>query len=453
MKNAKNIIVGFGKGGKTLAFKLASAGESVILIEQSELMYGGTCINVGCIPSKLLYTLSDAGAGSVQGPEQYRNAVLTKKSRISTLRDMNLNKVANLPEATVLTGRAHFEDDHTITVTYTNGLSEQVTGERIFINTGATPTMPNTPGLAESRYVVKTDDLMDQENLPENLVIIGGGYIAAEFATTYAQFGSKVTMVIRNPKFMSFMEEEAAAAIREGLEEAGVEIRLATTVTSVVDHEADAALTLQGPEGEETIMADTILVATGRHANIDGLGLENTHVETNELGVIVDAKLRTAAPNVWALGDVRGGAQHTYISLDDSRIVLNQLRGDGHETLAQQDVTPSVVFTNPPMATIGLNQNEADRTGVAYRVGKIAVKSLPKSHIAGNTRGYMKALVGPDDQILGATLYAVESNEMINIISMAMHNKLPYQVIRDQIFAHPTMSEGLNDLFEAIPEL
>jgi pyruvate/2-oxoglutarate dehydrogenase complex dihydrolipoamide dehydrogenase (E3) component len=332
-------------------------------------------------------------------------------------------------------------------------MTEQVTGERIFINTGATPTLPNTPGLAGSRFMVETDALMDQERLPEQLLIIGGGYIAAEFATTYAQFGAKVTMAIRNPRFMPFMDREAADAIYDALTDAGVDIRLGTTVTKVLDETTNATVTLVDENGETTLKADTILVATGRHANIAGLGLENTHVEVNDQGVVVDDFLRTAAPNVWALGDVRGGAQHTYISLDDSRIVLNQLRGDGHETLAQQAVTPSVVFTNPPMATIGLTQEDADRDGIAYRVGKIAVKSLPKSHIAGNTRGYMKTLVGNDDQILGATLFAVESNEMINLISMAMHNQLPYQVIRDQIFAHPTMSEGLNDLFEAIPDL
>jgi Pyruvate/2-oxoglutarate dehydrogenase complex, dihydrolipoamide dehydrogenase (E3) component, and related enzymes len=167
---------------------------------------------------------------------------------------------------------------------------------------------------------------------------------------------------------------------------------------------------------------------------------------------LVDDQLRTAAPNVWALGDVRGGAQHTYISLDDSRIIMNQLRGDGRATLAQQAVTPSVVFTNPPMATIGLNQEEADAQGIHYRMSKMAVAALPKTYIAGNTRGYMKALVDDNDHIIGATLFAIEAHEMINLISMAMHNNLPYQTIRDQIFAHPTMSEGLNDLFEGIPE-
>ena len=451
MREAKNVFVGFGKAGKTLAFKLASAGESVILIEQSELMYGGTCINVGCIPSKLLYTLSDAGAGE-PGLEKYRNAVLTKKSRIGTLRGKNLHKVADLEYATVLTGQAHFEDDHTITVTYQNGLREEVRGERIFINTGATPSVPDTPGLATSRYVVKTDALMDQEVLPKELVIIGGGYIAAEFATTYAQFGAHVTMLIRNPNFMSFMEREAAAAIHESLTDLGVDIRLHATVTEVTDGDIAATLTVNQDGQVPSVTADTILIATGRHANIDGLGLENTHVLTNERGILVDDQLRTAAPNVWALGDVRGGAQHTYISLDDSRIIMNQLRGDGHATLAQQAVTPSVVFTNPPMATIGLNQEEADAQGIHYRMSKMAVAALPKTYIAGNTRGYMKALVDDNDHIIGATLFAIEAHEMINLISMAMHNNLPYQTIRDQIFAHPTMSEGLNDLFEGIPE-
>ena len=293
---------------------------------------------------------------------------------------------------------------------------------------------------------------MDQEVLPKELVIIGGGYIAAEFATTYAQFGAHVTMLIRNPTFMSFMEREAAAAIHESLTDLGVDIRLHATVTEVTDGDIAATLTVNQDGQVTSVTADTILIATGRHANIDGLGLENTHVLTNERGILVDDQLRTAAPNVWALGDVRGGAQHTYISLDDSRIIMNQLRGDGRATLAQQAVTPSVVFTNPPMATIGLNQEEADAQGIHYRMSKMAVAALPKTYIAGNTRGYMKALVDDNDHIIGATLFAIEAHEMINLISMAMHNNLPYQTIRDQIFAHPTMSEGLNDLFEGIPE-
>jgi pyruvate/2-oxoglutarate dehydrogenase complex dihydrolipoamide dehydrogenase (E3) component len=434
MKSATNVIIGFGKAGKTLAFKFAQKGETVILIEENEWNYGGTCINIGCIPSKFLYTRAE-------WMMPYKQAVLDKKATIEGLRVKNFHKVAEQGQATVLNGKAHFLNEKTLEVVYANGDSEQVTGDRIFINTGATPVIPDIPGVNQS-HVMTTEDIMNLEVLPKHLVIIGGGYIALEFATTYAGFGSRVHMLVRGATFAPQLDRQAEQAVQEALEAADVTIHLNTQVIEIL---GDHVVLNDGTE----LAADGVLLATGRRPNVDGLNLEAAGVETDAHGAIkVDQQLRTNVANIWALGDVHGGPQHTYLSLDDSRIIWSQLFGNGQKTLAEQALVPSVIFTNPPLATIGLNEETAKAQGVAYRVGQIPVAGLPKAHILGNTRGYMKALVGDDDQILGATLFSVEAHEIINIVATAMQNKLPYQVIRDQIFSHPTMAEGLNDVFD-----
>ncbi len=447
MKEAKNVIVGFGKAGKTLAFKLAAKGESVILLEKSDQMYGGTCINVGCIPSKFLYTLSR----SATDRSDYQRAVLKKDATIGKLRQANYRKVADLPTATVITGAAQFVDNHTLTIQMKDGTTETVKGERIFINTGAKPVWPGIIGLKDSAFVYTTDTLMAKETLPEHLVIIGGGYIAVEFATTYAQFGAKVTLLVRDDRLLPQVESEAVTAVTESLTDLGVEIRYQTQVVEMTDEGDHTVLSLvANDEPIAPLTADAVLIATGRRPNIANLGLENTDIAVENGAVVVDDHLRTTVDNVWAVGDVRGGAQFTYISLDDSRIVWQQLFGDGKATLAQQDLVPHVLFTNPPLATIGLTEAQAEAKNIAYRVAKLPVASLPKTHIEGNTRGYLKVLVGEDDLILGATFFAVEAQELINVISLAMHHKLPYQALRDQIYSHPSMMEGFNDLFGLI---
>ncbi|MFD1318620.1 FAD-dependent oxidoreductase [Loigolactobacillus zhaoyuanensis] len=449
MREAKNVFIGFGKAAKTLAFKLAKAGESVIMIEGSDQMYGGTCINIACIPSKLLYTLSmEPVVGTKQ--RNYHQAILNKRGLIGSLRTKNLHKIADLPAVAVLTGWAKFTDDHTLMVSYANGTSEQVRGERIFINTGAKAITPTIPGLSDSKFMVTSTEMLDQAHLPKQLVIIGGGYIGLEFATTYAQFGAQVTVLDKQKQFMSRDEREVAQAVHAQFDQAGIQVVQDVAVTQVTDAGPHAVINASVAGKPATFTADMILVATGRAANIKNLGLENTTIKTTARGIAVDDHLRTSAENVWAMGDVRGGAQFTYISLDDYRIVYDQLLGEGKRSLQEQEVVPHTVFLNPPLSTIGLNEEQVKAQGINYRVAKIPAAAMPKAHILGNSAGYLKALVGAENQILGATLFCVEAYEVINLISLAMHQHLPYQVLRDQIFAHPTMSEALNDLFETL---
>ncbi|GKT04648.1 FAD-dependent oxidoreductase [Furfurilactobacillus entadae] len=451
MRSAENVFIGFGKAAKTLAFKMAQRGESVIVIEANDRMYGGTCINVACIPSKLLYELSGR---LILGGEatNYHQAIMQKRSVIGQLRYSNFHKLADLPPVTILNGSATFIDTHTVHVTYNNGTEEDIAGQRIFINTGSKQVMPDIDGI-DSHFVTTSETLMEQDRLPKELVIIGGGYIALEFATTYSEFGSKVTILDRNHQFMPHDEPEFSDEIRADFNDRGITIISDATVNQIIDEQDRAAIYVSVAGEKRVIYADTILAATGRHANIDQLNLPAAGVKTNERGVIVDDHLHTNVRHIWALGDVRGGAQFTYISLDDHRIVLDELYGGGEKSLQEQKLVPHVLFVKPAYATIGLDEPTAKAQGIHYRVARFQVKGSPKAHILGNARGTYKALVDDSDYIIGATLYAVASYEVINILSMAMHNHIKYQQVRDQIYAHPTMSEALNDLFDTVAPL
>lgn len=449
MIKAKNVYIGFGKAAKTLAFRQAQRGESVVVIEESDQMYGGTCINIACIPSKLLYELSDKPqVGGLK--DNYKMAITKKRSVIGKLRYSNFHKLADQKTVKVLNGSASFIDQHTLNVKYLNGATEEVVGERIFINTGATSTIPDIPGLKESSRTVTSTDLLDQDHFPQSLAIIGGGYIGMEFATTYSQFGSKVTMINRNAEFMRGMDQDVSQAVKQNFDKAGIEVLQSAEVIRVQDQGSHAVLTVASDGSESQIMVDTILVATGRKPNIQGLNLEQAGIRYTEAGVAVDDHLRTNVQNIWAMGDVRGGAQFTFLSLDDYRIVYNQLYASGTKTTEEQVIIPKTIFLMPPLSQIGMSEREALDKKIEYRTGKVAVAGMPKAHILGHPNGFYKVLIDKEDHILGATIYAPEAHEIINIISLAMHANLPYQMLRDQIYSHPTMAEGLNDLFETI---
>lgn len=450
MITAQNVFIGFGKAAKTLAGALANRGESVIMIEASDKMYGGTCINVACIPTKTLLTSSQNNRlGNAQ--ENYFNAIMNKNDVTGTLRYSNLHKLSDKATVTVLNGWAEFEAPKQLKVTYQNGKTDQISGDRIFINTGSTPIIPEITGLKDSIFMQTSETLMDQKRLPQKLVIIGGGYIGLEFASIYANFGSQVTIIDANDQFMPRDERELAVAVQRDLAAKGVQFELKAQVTKVVDQVGAARIEFERAGQAQQITADTILVATGRKANIAHLGLKNAGIATNQRGIIVDDHLRTNVKNIWAMGDVRGGAQFTYLSLDDYRIVLDQLVGDGKRTVLEQELVPHVVFLNTPVATIGINEEQAQKEQIAYKVGKLATKAVPKAHVLGNTTGYLKVLVSPEThEILGATLYCIDAQELINVVSLAMHQHLHYEVLRDQIYSHPTMTEAFNDLFATI---
>ena len=443
METIKNIIIGFGKGGKTLAKFLAQKGEEVLVIEKSNKMYGGTCINIACLPSKRLIIEAANGVS-------YVDAVNGKNEMTAQLREKNYHMLADEKTITVLDGKAHFIADHEIEVELPNGKKAQYKGDRIFINTGAVPVMLPIPGLKESKYILDSTQAMDEKKMPKNLTIIGAGYIGLEFASMFAKYGSKVTVLDHNKEFLVREDEDISNAVRKDMEDAGIKFELGADIEKITDEKTDAKVTYQINGKTKAINADRILVATGRKPNTENLGLENTAIETTDRGAIkVDDFLRTTVDNVWAIGDVKGGLQFTYISLDDFRIIKDQLFGTGARMVSDRKVVPYSVFISPALSQVGLNEKQANKLGKEYKLFKLPVTAIPKAKVAKDNRGLFKALVDPEtEKILGTTLYGIESYELINMISLAMKAHLSYTVLRDQIYTHPTMSEAFNDLFK-----
>lgn len=455
MKRYDAIIIGFGKGGKTLASALAASGKQVAVVEGSEKMYGGTCINVGCIPSKSLVHRAEQSV--IQGGDfekkarRYTEAIHEKARLTEMLRKKNYDKLNNNPNITVLTGTASFLNEQQIIVHLADH-TEELEAKQIFINTGALPFIPPIEGLSNSRYVYKSETLLELETLPKRLVIIGGGYIGMEFASIYANFGSQVTVIQDGSLFLPREDEEIAQEVLRNLTNRGVEVMLSTTIRSIEDEGGFAIITLQTESDSKTIAADAILVATGRRPNVEGLHLEAAGVELTTRGAVkTDKQLRTTSPHIWAMGDVVGGLQFTYISLDDYRIVASQLLKDGKRNLENRGAVPYSVFFSPPFSRVGLSEKEAQEQGYEVKIARLPAAAIPKAQILGQPIGLLKAVIDAKTNcILGAHLFCAESHEMINLIKLAMDANVSYTVLRDSIFTHPTMSEGLNDLFSSI---
>lgn len=440
MNQYQAIIIGFGKAGKTLAATLAKTGWRVAIIEQSNTMYGGTCINIGCIPTKTL--VHDA-----ELQHDFAAAMQRKASVVSFLRDKNFHNLADLENVDVIEGRAEFIDNHTVRVVQPTGAIE-LSGEKIFINTGAQATMPNVAGVMTTPGVFDSTGLLNLTQRPELLGILGGGYIGVEFASMFANFGSKVTIYEAAPLFLAREDRDIADAIANILRDKGVEIILNARVQAVSSH--DGAVQVQMPEGVQTV--DALLVASGRKPATENLQLQKAGVDVNERGAIVVNKyLRTSADNIWAMGDVTGGLQFTYISLDDFRIVRDNLLGEGLRNTGDRQNVPYSVFMTPPLSRVGMTEEQARASGAAVQVVTLPVAAIPRARVMNDTRGVLKAVVNRETkQILGVSLLCVDSHEMINIIKTVMDAGLPYTTLRDQIFTHPSMSESLNDLFSLI---
>ena len=457
MKKYDAIIIGFGKAGKTLAGFLAGKGQNVALIEESDKMYGGTCINVGCIPSKSLVNSVERLENKylstfAERKDYYEKSVDKKEALITALRGKNYEMLASKGNIDIYNGKGSFVSNKIVNIEK-NGENIQIEGEKIFINTGSETIIPNIKGLKESKNILTSKSLMELKELPRKLVIIGAGYIGLEFASTYAGFGSEVVIIDASDDILKREEKEAADRVKKILEAKGVTFYLNSKVEEIFDDENDSSIAISNGNGEIIqFNGDKILVAIGRKANTQGLELEKAGVQVDERGnIIVNERLETTAPNIWALGDVKGGLQFTYISLDDFRIIRDNVYGNGKRSLNDRNVVPYTTFLSTPLSRVGLSEKEAIEKGFDVKVGKIEAMAIPKGKIEGKSEGFLKVVVdAKTDKILGATLLCNTSHEMINIIALAMKGNLPYQIIRDMIFTHPTMSESLNDLFGSV---
>ena len=449
------IIIGFGKGGKTLAAEFAKRGRKVAIVERSDKMYGGTCINIGCIPTKTLVHQAKIASGMKDATfeersEFYRNAISVKEAVTSALRNKNYHNLADNPNVTVYTGVGSFVSSDVVSVR-TSTEEIMLTSKQIIINTGAETVIPPIDGVAGNPLVYTSTSIMELTELPRRLVIIGGGYIGLEFASMYASFGSQVTVLESYPELIAREDRDIAASVKETLEKKGIVFRMNAKVQSVNHTSEKAVVVFSDSQTGEVVEleADAVLLATGRRPNTKDLNLEVAGVETDARGaIIVDEYLKTTQPNIRAVGDVKGGLQFTYISLDDYRIIREDLFGDKERTTNDRNPVSYSVFIDPPLARIGLNEEEARKQNLDIIIKKLPVMAIPRAKTLGETDGLLKAVIDKNTgKILGCMLFAPDSSEVINIVAVAMKTGQDYTFLRDFIFTHPSMSEALNDLF------
>ena len=449
------IIIGFGKAGKTLAVDLANRGQKIALIEKSQEMYGGTCINQACIPTKILENKSsiirNQNLDSFNEKEiKYEESINQKEELISKLRMANYNKLNSNENITIFTGQGSFINENTIEV---NTIEDEVLileGEKIFINTGSKPNIPDIKGIENSNIVYTNETLMKLNKLPSKITIIGAGYIGLEFAGIYASFGSEVTVVNTHTTILPKEDNDDAQEVVNILKKRNVKFLNDVSIIEIKEENQLAKLIYKqnGEDEERGLSSDIVLVATGRKANIDNLNLHNANVELDSRGFIkVNEKLETTTKNIWALGDVNGGPQFTYISLDDYRIIRNHLFEDKTRKTSDRKNVPSSLFLDPAFSKVGLNIKEAKANGYNIVVAKMATEAIPRAKQIGKTDGFIKIVIDKDsEKILGATMICEDSNEIIHLIQLAIDMEVKYTYLRDRVYAHPTMTEALNDV-------
>ena len=380
----------------------------------------------------------------------YRQAIAVKETVTGALRNKNYHNLADNPNVTVYTGTGSFVSSDTVAV---RTVTEEIllTSKQIIINTGAETVIPPIDGVTDNPFVYTSTSIMELTNLPRRLVIVGGGYIGLEFASMYASFGSQVTVLESYPELIAREDRDIAASVKETLEKKGIVFRMNAKVQSV-KHEEDKAIvafTDLQTDGVFELDAEAVLLATGRRPNTGGLNLEAAGVEVDARGaIIVDEYLKTINPNIRAVGDVKGGLQFTYISLDDYRIVREDLFGDKERKANDRNPVSYSVFIDPPLARIGLNEEEARKQNLDIIVKKLPAMAIPRAKTLGEMDGLLKAIIDKNTgKILGCMLFAPDSGEVINTVAIAMKAGLDYTFLRDFIFTHPSMSEALNDLF------
>jgi pyruvate/2-oxoglutarate dehydrogenase complex dihydrolipoamide dehydrogenase (E3) component len=454
-----DIVIGAGQAGGPLSTALARAGRKVALVEREHV--GGTCINEGCTPTKTMVASARvaylarraADYGVTTGPIAVDMTTVRKRKRdiVESFRGGSQRRIESTEGVDLLMGEASFVGPKSVEVRLNDGRTRRLSAERFFINTGARPAVPSLPGLDGVPFLNSTT-IMELDVVPEHLLVLGGGYIGLEFGQMFRRFGSRVTIVQRGARLMGREDADVADVVAEILREDGVEVLLETDTVSVAQGDDDTiALTVRTPAGERVLNGSHLLVAVGRSPNTDRLNLAATGVETAKSGFIkANQRLETNVPGIYALGDVKGGPAFTHISYDDFRILRANLIEGGNRTTEDRPV-PYTMFIDPQLGRIGLSEEEASQSGRNIRVAKMPMSYVARALEVDEPRGFMKAIVDADDgQILGGAVLGIEGGEMMAQLQLAMIGKLPYTVLRDAVFAHPTLAEAWNNLFSEL---
>ncbi len=453
------IVIGAGQAGNPLSRALAGAGWKTALVERAHV--GGTCVNEGCTPTKTMVASARVAHltrraddyGVRTGPVTVDLARVRQRKRdiVESFRVNNRRRIDGTEHLDLLLGEARFVAPKEVEVMLNEGGTRRLAADKILINAGARPRVPDLPGIEAVPYLDSTS-VMELDQVPEHLLVIGGGYIGLEFGQMFRRFGSQVTIVQRGAQLLAREDSDVAEQVTDILREDGIEVLLETQPVSV---ERDAGgriqLAVRSLIGNHILSGSHLLVATGRVPNTDCLHLGAAGIEVDRRGFVrVDSRLETNVPGIYALGDIKGGPAFTHISYDDYRILEANLL-EGGDATTEGRLVPYTVFIDPQLGRVGLSEREARAQGLRFRVAKMPMSWVARALETDESRGFMKAIVdGDTDQILGAAILGIEGGEIMAVLQMAMIGGLPYTALRDAIFAHPTLAESLNNLFATL---
>ena len=457
------LVIGGGKGGKTLAMYLGKHDYKTALIERDPMMIGGGCINVACIPTKtfiasarLVHSIRRAAEFGikVEGVSVDWPGVRKRVEEVVTgMRALNLKNFTSFPSLDFILGTGRFLGPQLVEVTQNDGVIRHLASKRIFIDTGTRPAIPDLPGASDIPFLT-SDTIQQLEAVPSRLLVLGAGYIGLEFAQMMHRFGSKVTVLERGAQILSREDSEVAEALANCLQSEGIEIQLNAAVEQADQlSEGQVRVLFRTPKGKQEWTGSHLLAALGRAPVTRELDLSAAGVETTTKGYVkVNDRLETNVPGIWAIGDVSGGPQFTHASLDDFRILRENVFGKGSRSRSDRYV-PSTLFTDPELAHVGLTEKEAVSRGLEIRVLQVPITPLtiPRARTTGQMDGLLKATIEKSTQrILGCTILAAEAGEMIGTVQAFMMAEMPAVKLRDAVLSHPTMVEGLNALFAAL---
>jgi pyruvate/2-oxoglutarate dehydrogenase complex dihydrolipoamide dehydrogenase (E3) component len=453
------VILGAGTAGVLLAWHLGAAGQRVIVVEQRYV--GGSCPNIACLPSKsfihsaqIAHTIATGEAFGVTttGAQVVMPTVQSRKRKMVEQLVEIYKEFFDKTDSELVMGAGVLVGERTVEVALNDGGTRTLRGDKLFLDLGSVAFLPAIPGLVDAEPLTHVE-LLDLDILPEHLLILGGGYIALEFAQSMRRLGSRVTVIERGDRLLPREDPDIAQAILDLLHDEDITVLTSADITHISGRSGEA-VTLHGPVNrvEATIEGTHLLVAIGKKPNTSEIGLDRAGVALTHAGYVqVNDRLETSAARVWAMGDCAGSPAFTHMSHDDFRIVRDNMAGGDRHTRGRH--VPNCLFLDPELASVGLNETEAKRQGIDYRLAELAYADIWRTHATGHTRGKMKALVGADDRILGFTAFGARAGELLPPIQIAMSAGLPYQALTGLIAAHPTYSEGLSELFLTIKPL
>jgi pyruvate/2-oxoglutarate dehydrogenase complex dihydrolipoamide dehydrogenase (E3) component len=452
------LILGSGQGGKLLAWHLGRAGQRVAVVERQWV--GGSCPAVACLPSKneiwsarvAHLARHAADFGTTTGPVTVDMAKVRERKRGMIEREAAFHVQAYASSgAELIMGVGRFVGPKTIEVQLNDGGTRTLSGEQVVVNVGTHAAIPDLPGLRAAEPLTHIGAL-DLDYAPAHLIVLGGGYIGIEMAQAYRRFGSRVTIIERGARLMAREDADVSEEMLGILRAEGIDVVLNAETTSVKGRSGKhVRIVLRTTSGEQAIDGSDILIAAGRVPNTADIGLEQAGIELDGRGYIrVNERLQASAPGVWAIGEVAGSPQFTHVSVDDFRIVRDNMAGGDRKT--SDRLVPYTLFTDPPLARVGLNESDALRHGIAARVAILPMSHVLRTEATDETQGFMKVLVGAkDDRIVGFTMIGPEAGEVMASMQTAMLAELPYQKLRDAVISHLTFAEGLGPLLSNVP--